>query len=66
MKYGTYLAHRWEGDSAVTLFHLPLGGAGFFAEVGITQAQDTFVLLRSFDKWESVEEYVASVRLAAL
>lgn len=63
MHHGTYLAHRWEGVNSISLFHLPLGGAGFYAEIGVSKKQDAFVLLRSFDSQELLDEYIVHVQL---
>jgi hypothetical protein len=66
MQYATYIAHRREGKSFMTLFHFPSAGGGFLAEVGIDEAWDSFVLLRSFRLTESLDEYAVCVRLPTL
>lgn len=33
--HGTFLANRWDDESAVNLYHCAGDGRGFFAEVGI-------------------------------
>ena len=60
---GTYLAQRWEQSSLKRLYYLPDGGRGFFAEVGVTEAQDCFVVLRSFRCSGLLADYVQEVRL---
>lgn len=46
LKYGTYLAQRWE-ESPVDLYHMPGEDSGFFLEVG-TEYEKSLVVLRSF------------------
>jgi hypothetical protein len=63
MQYGTYVAHRREGNSTSSLFYLPLGSAGFFTEVGVTAAQESFVVLGSFVSSVPLEDYTHGVKL---
>jgi hypothetical protein len=58
---GTYLLQRWEGDWDVLLYHLPDGGRGFFAEVGLAPAQANLVVRRSFASSELLEDYTPSL-----
>ncbi|MGI4742445.1 MAG: hypothetical protein ACRYG7_45385 [Janthinobacterium lividum] len=60
---GTYLAWRREGEDQFMLYHLPDGGRGFFVELGVDEAQDCFVLLRSFSSSVPLEDYAHYVRL---
>jgi hypothetical protein len=62
---GTYMAHRWKRTWAVRLFHLPLGGAGFFT-VGASEAQDAFVLLRNYPIQGVLNAYTTASRLPVL
>ncbi|MGI4862588.1 MAG: hypothetical protein ACRYFZ_01605 [Janthinobacterium lividum] len=63
MTQGTYLAQRWHGISIVNLYHLPDGRRGFFAETGLDELKDCFVVLRSFSDSEALADYAQGVRL---
>lgn len=63
LTYGTFLAQRHAAAGGVNLYHLPNEGRGFFAEVCIDEAQDCFVVLRSFVSSEPLEDYAQGVRL---
>jgi hypothetical protein len=58
---GTYLGRRWEQEADVNLYYLLSGGRGFFVEVGLSAAQDCFVVLRSFSHSAPLEAYTVSV-----
>ena len=60
---GTYLAQHWQGRHLVKLYHLWDGGRGFFAEVGVNEDQEQFVVLRSFSDSEPLVDYAHGVRL---
>jgi hypothetical protein len=61
---GTYLAQRWDEEiGGVTLYYLPDGGRGFFAEIGIDEEQDCFSVVSSFNSNMSLEDYAQGVRL---
>lgn len=61
LKYGTYLANRWENQGGVNLYHCEDEGRGFFVEVGIEQEQP--VVLRSFVSAGPLEDYSHYVKL---
>ncbi|RZJ95329.1 MAG: hypothetical protein EOO60_00730 [Hymenobacter sp.] len=63
MTQGTYLAQRWHGISIVNLYYLPDGGRGFFAETGLDEREDCFVVLRSFSSPVLLEDYARYVEL---
>ena len=48
LHHGTYLAHRWDDESAVNLYHCAGDGRGFFVEVGINDGRGQAVVMRSF------------------
>ncbi|RZJ95332.1 MAG: hypothetical protein EOO60_00750 [Hymenobacter sp.] len=60
---GTFLARRWQYITVTSLYFLPNGGRGFFAEVGLDEAQDCFVVLRSFSDSEALADYAHYVQL---
>jgi hypothetical protein len=60
---GTYLAHPWEDDSDVNLYHCEDDGRGFFVEVGIDDGRGQAVVLRSFVSSRPLEDYAYGVRL---
>ena len=60
---GTYLAQRWEDQGGVNLYHLPDEGRGFFAEIGVDETDERFVVLRSFSSTVPLEDYTHGVRL---
>ncbi|RZL01045.1 MAG: hypothetical protein EOO62_23575 [Hymenobacter sp.] len=62
---GTYLAQRWEGALVRKLYYLPDGGRGFFAEIGVDEARECFVVLRSFSSSGPLEAYTHCVQLPA-
>lgn len=63
LKKGTYLARRWAEEGMIALYHLPDGGRGFFAEVGIDSCTQGANVLRSFSDSEPLEEYAHGIRL---
>jgi hypothetical protein len=63
IKYGTYLAQRWDDESAVNLYHCEDEGRGFFVEVGIDDGRGQAVVLRSFVSSVPLEDYAQGVRL---
>ncbi|MVN78903.1 hypothetical protein GO988_21450 [Hymenobacter sp. HMF4947] len=64
LKEGTFLAQRWvEGFGGVNLYYLPDGGRGFFAEVGIDEEHDCFVVVHSFSSNGPLEDYGQGVQL---
>jgi len=63
IKRGTYLAQRWDDESAVNLYHCAGDGRGFFVEVGIDDGRGRAVVLRSFNDSEALEDYAHGVRL---
>jgi hypothetical protein len=65
LEEGTYLAQRWNEESAVNLYHCAGDGCGFFVEVGINDGRGQAVVLRSFSSSEPLDEYVHDVRLPA-
>ncbi|MGI4741614.1 MAG: hypothetical protein ACRYG7_41130 [Janthinobacterium lividum] len=60
---GTYLAQRWEDENGFNLYYLPDEARGFFAEVGIDEAQDCFVVLRSFSSPVPLADYAQGMQL---
>jgi hypothetical protein len=67
LKYGTFLAQRWEADDEdVNLYHCADEGRGFFVEVGVDYGQDQPIVLRSFVSNEPLEDYSHYVRLPEL
>ncbi|RZK33385.1 MAG: hypothetical protein EOO61_15415 [Hymenobacter sp.] len=60
LKYGTYLAQRWE-ETPVDLYHMPGDGSGFFVEVGTEYEQP--LVLRSFVSSMPLEDYSHYVEL---
>jgi DNA-binding PadR family transcriptional regulator len=63
LERGTYLAHRWEDDGGVNLYHLLDKGRGFFVEVGIDDGRGQAVVLRSFSSSLPLEDYAHGLRL---
>jgi hypothetical protein len=63
LKYGTYLAQRWE-ETPVDLYHFPDEGRGFFVEVGVEHAQP--VELRRFVSSAPLEDYSHYMQLPEL
>jgi len=63
IKRGTYLAHRWEDDGGVNLYHCAGDGRGFFVEVGIDDGRGQAVVLRSFVSSGPLEDYAQGMRL---
>lgn len=63
LKYGTYLAQRWESQGGVNLYHCPDEGHGFFVGVGVEEKP---VVLRSFVSSVPLEDYSHYVRLPEL
>jgi hypothetical protein len=70
IKHGTYLAQRWDEESAanlyesaVNLYHCAGDGRGFFVEVGIDDGRGQAVVLRSFSSSEPLADYAHGVRL---
>ena len=60
---GTYLAHRWEGDSRVLPYHFPDGARGFFIEIGYDTQHGRAMVLRSFSSSGPLADYAQGVRL---
>ena len=60
---GTYLAQRRGARSEVKLYYLPDKGCGYFAEIGIDEARECFVVLRSFSSSVPLQEYIHSIQL---
>lgn len=63
LRHGTYLAQRWDDESAVNLYHCAGDGRGFFVEVGIEDGRGQAVVLRSFSDSEALADYAHGVRL---
>jgi hypothetical protein len=63
LKYGTYLAQRWDDESGVNLYHCEEEGRGFFVEVGIDDGRGQAVVLRSFSNSKPLEDYAQRMRL---
>jgi hypothetical protein len=63
IKYGTYLAQRWDDESGVNLYHCADKGRGFFVEVGIEDGQGQAMVLRSFVSSVPLEDYACGVQL---
>ena len=64
--HGTFLANRWDDESAVNLYHCAGDGRGFFVEVGIDDGRGQAVVLRSFSDSEALEDYTYRVRLPSV
>jgi hypothetical protein len=67
---GTFLAQRWDEESAtnlyesaVNLYHCADEGRGFFVEVGVDDGRGQAVVLRSFVSSGPLEDYAHGVRL---
>lgn len=63
IRHGTYLAQRWDDESAVNLYHCAGDGRGFFVEVGIDDGRGQAVVLRSFSSSVPLEDYAHEVQL---
>lgn len=63
LRWGTYLAQRWENEGGVNLYHCAGDGRGFFVEVGVDDGRGQAVVLRSFSDSEALEDYAHGVRL---
>lgn len=65
LKYGTYLAQRWEADDeGVSLYHMAeQESRGYFVEVGAADDQGEVVVLRSFVSSVPLEDYSHWVEL---
>jgi hypothetical protein len=63
LKHGRYLAQRYEEGSRMNLYYLPNHCCGFFAEIGIDDVQDHFMVLRSFKHSTFLEAYVLGLPL---
>ncbi|TDN39264.1 hypothetical protein E4631_15670 [Hymenobacter sp. UV11] len=63
LKYGTFLAQRWETEGGVNLYHLPNEGRGLFVEVGYEEYEQRAVVLRSFSSSVPLEDYGHGVQL---
>lgn len=63
LKWGTFLAQRWENEGGVNLYHCAGDGRGFFVEVGVDEAQECFVVLRSFSHSVVLEDYTHYLQL---
>ena len=66
LRHGTYLAQRWDDESAVNLYHCAGDGRCFFVEVGVDDGRGQAVVLRSFVDSEVLKDYVHVVRLPRL
>jgi hypothetical protein len=67
LKYGTFLATRWEADDdGVNLYHCADEGRGFFVEVGVDYGQEQPVVLRSFVSSVPLEDYSYWLKLPEL
>lgn len=60
---GTYLTQRWQSPAFSNLYYLPDEGRGFFAETGIDEEQECFVVLRSFRGGVPLEECALHIQL---
>jgi hypothetical protein len=63
LKYGSYLAQRWDEDGGVNLYHCTDEDRGFFVEVGVDDGQGQAVVLRSFVNSGPLEDYNHKVAL---
>jgi len=65
LKYGTYLAQRWEADDeGVSLYHVAESkGRGYFVEVGAADEQGLVIVLRSFVSSVPLEDYSYWIKL---
>ena len=63
LKYGTFLAQRWENEGGVNLYHCADEGRGFFVEVGIDEGTQQAVVLRSFSSSVPLEDYAHRIQL---
>lgn len=63
LKYGTYLAQRWE-ETPVDLYYFADKGRGFFVEVGVEHEQP--LVLRSFVSSVPLEDYSYWIKLPEL
>jgi hypothetical protein len=67
LKYGTFLAKRWEADDdGVSLYHCADEDRDFFVEVGVDYGQEQPIVLRSFVSSVPLEDYSHYVRLPEL
>jgi hypothetical protein len=60
---GTYLAHRWQEEDRLMLYHLPDGARGFFVEVGYDTLDARAVLRQSFTSTAPLEAYTLRIVL---
>lgn len=60
---GTYLTQRWQSTALTNLYYLPDKGRGFFAETGLDEALECFVVLRSFGGGGPLEEYARLIQI---
>ena len=63
LKWGTFLANRWEQEGGVNLYHCAGDGRGFFIEVGVDGGRGQAVVLRSFGEAGPLEDYAHSIQL---
>jgi hypothetical protein len=67
LKYGTFLAKRWEADDdGVNLYHCTDEDRGFFVEVVVDYGQEQPIVLWSFLSSVPLEDYSHYVRLPEL
>jgi hypothetical protein len=57
---GTFLAHRWEEEDGINLYHLP---GGVFVEIYFDTHVNQIVQLRSFTSAAPLENYTLSIEL---
>ena len=60
---GTHLTQRWQRAALTNLYYLPDEGRGFFAETRVDEAQECFVVLRSFRGGVPLEECARHIQL---
>ena len=60
---GTRIAAQQQGRFTLTLYYVPDGGRGFFAEVGVNATLQRIVVLRSLGSSALLEEYTQGVQL---
>ncbi|MGI4835953.1 MAG: hypothetical protein ACRYFK_21070 [Janthinobacterium lividum] len=65
LKHGELRAQRVAEGRGINLYHCADEGRGFFVEVGTDEADERFVVLRSFVNSGPLEAYAHYVRLPA-
>lgn len=63
LKHGTFLAQRWDEEGGVNLYHCADEGRGFFAEIGVDETDECYVVLCSFVGAGPLADYAHGVRL---